>query len=366
MSKLRSAIVGCGSIHGSHIEAIQALGDDVELVAACDEEIRRSGAVGEKHGVGVFTELEAMLDWGKFDILHVCTPSGKHAACGILGAKAGKHVLCEKPIDVTLPAADALIAACDHAGVRLAVVSQHRYSPGMRHLKGWLDEGKLGRLVYGESVTKWFRTQAYYDSGGWRGTWELDGGGALMNQGVHYVDQLRWIMGPVRSVAATMGTLAHERIEVEDVVSATIEFESGAVGTLMASTSLVPGYNQSLEIYGTHGSVLIDNGMVRHAQFLAGDEEQTTWAIKAPEPLVKDGVFAGSGEGGGATSQGGADPRAISVGGHIAHLSDLIASIRTGSPVFMNGPEARNALELIVTVYEAARTGKRVVLGERA
>lgn len=362
MTKLRSAIVGCGTIHGSHVEAINALSDDVELVAVCDEVSERSAAVAEKHGVAGFTELEAMLDWGKFDILHVCTPSGNHAACGILGAKAGKHILCEKPIDVTLPAADALIAACKLAGVRLVVVSQHRYSPGMRHLKAWLDEGKLGRLVYGESVTKWYRTQAYYDSGGWRGTWELDGGGALMNQGVHYVDQLRWIMGPVRSVAATMGTLAHQRIEVEDVVSATIEFTSGAVGTLMASTNLVPGFNQSLEVYGTLGTVQIDNGSVRHAQFLNGDEEQSTWGLKAPEPLVKDGVFLDTGGGDDAVSAASADPRAISVGGHVAHLSDLIQSIRTGSPVFMSGDEARNALELIVRVYEAARSGRRVEL----
>lgn len=363
MSKLRSAIVGCGTIHGSHIQAIEALSDDVELVAVCDEVAERSAATAEKHGVAGFTELETMLDWGKFDILHVCTPSGNHAACGILGARAGKHILCEKPIDVSLPAADALIAACELAGVRLVVVSQHRYSPGMRHLKAWLDAGKLGRLVYGESVTKWFRTQAYYDSGGWRGTWDLDGGGALMNQGVHYVDQLRWVMGPVRSVAATMGTLAHLRIEVEDVVSATIEFENGAVGTLMASTSLVPGYNQSLEVYGTHGSVLIDNGNVRHAQFITGEEEQSTWGIKVPDPLVKDGVFAETGDAGTVVSQASADPRAIAVGGHVAHLSDLIQSVRTGTPVFMSGREGRNALELIVAVYEAARSGRRVVVG---
>jgi len=362
MSKLRSAIVGCGGIHGSHVEAISALSDDVELVAVCDEVADRSAASAEKNQVAGFTELEAMLDWGKFDILHVCTPSGNHAACGILGARAGKHILCEKPIDVNLPAADALIGACELAGVRLVVVSQHRYSPGMQNLKHWLDTGKLGRLVYGESVTKWFRTQAYYDSGGWRGTWDLDGGGALMNQGVHYVDQLRWIMGPVRSVAATMGTLSHQRIEVEDVVSATIEFVNGAVGTLMASTSLVPGYNQSLEVYGSLGTVLIDNGKVRHAQFIRGDEEQSMWGMKVPDPIVKDGVFAGTGEETIAVSQASSDPRAISVGGHIAHLSDLIQSIRTGAPVFMSGPQARNALELIVSVYEAARSGRRVIV----
>src|SRR5262249_485943 len=159
-----------------------------------------------------------------------------------------KHIVCEKPIDVSLEAADALINACERNNVKLVVISQSRYSSGMQQLKRYLDEGKLGKLAYAESVTKWYRTQKYYDSGGWRGTWELDGGGALTNQGVHYVDQLRWIMGPVKSVAATMATRAHERIEVEDIVSATIEFENGAVGTLLASTAMFPGWRQAIEV----------------------------------------------------------------------------------------------------------------------
>ena len=362
MSKVRFAIVGCGVIHGTHVEAIRALPEDAELVAVCDEIEERAREVGEKVGVRFFTDLTAMLDWGLFDVLTVCTPSGLHSACGVLGAKAGKHIVSEKPIEVSLAAADALIAACKENNVKLAVISQHRYSSGMQLLKGWLDEGKLGKLVYGESVTKWYRTQAYYDSGGWRGTWELDGGGALMNQGVHYVDQLRWIMGPVKSVAATMGTLAHERIEVEDIVSASIEFENGAVGTLLASTAMFPGYKQSLEIYGSHGTVLIDNSRVRHAQFATGDEEQGMFGVKAAEPVVKDGLFTGVGEEADVVqSQGAADPRAISGSGHVAHLQDLIGAIREDRETFMNGQEARNALELIVGIYQSACTGQRVL-----
>ncbi|WP_309720854.1 Gfo/Idh/MocA family oxidoreductase [Armatimonas sp.] len=361
MSKLRFAIVGCGVIHGTHVEAIRALPEDAELVAVCDEVGDRAKEVGEKIGVRHFTDLTAMLDWGAFDVLTVCTPSGLHGSCGVLGAKAGKHIVTEKPIEVTLAAADALIAACKENNVKLEVISQHRFSSGMQLLKGWLDEGKLGKLVYGESVTKWYRTQAYYDSGGWRGTWELDGGGALMNQGVHYVDQLRWIMGPVKSVAATMGTIAHERIEVEDIVSASIEFQNGAVGTLLASTAMFPGYKQSLEIYGTHGTVLIDNSRVRHAQFSSGDEEQGMFGVQAAEPIVKDGIFTATGEKADvAQSQGAGDPRAISGSGHVAHLKDLIGAIREDRETFMNGAEARSALELIVGVYESAKTGKRI------
>jgi predicted dehydrogenase len=365
MSRLRFAIVGCGVIHDTHVRAIEALKEDSELVAVADEVTERANSVAEKNGVKAFHSLDALLDWGEFDVLCVCTPSGLHAKCGIQGAKAGKHILCEKPIDVSLEAADALIAACKENGVKLEVISQHRHSTGFRQLRAWLDEGKLGDLVYGESVTKWYRTQAYYDSGGWRGTWALDGGGALMNQGVHYADMLRWLMGPVKSVSASMALRAHERIEVEDIVSATIEFKNGAVGTLLASTAMYPGYRTSLEVYGTHGTVLIDDSKVRHAHFSEGNEEQSMFGVKAGEPLIKDGLWTATGEPShqGAVVHGAGDPSAIALGGHVAHFKDLIDCVREDRETYMNGQEARNALELVVTVYESAKNGgKRIEL----
>ena len=363
MPKLRFAIVGCGVIHGTHIDAIQTLSDDAELIAVCDENFAAAEATAQKHGVKAFDSLEAMIVGAEFDVLNVCTPSGLHAKHGIIGANAGKHIVCEKPIDISLRAADALIAACETNGVKLVVISQHRYSSGMRELKQWLDDGKLGTLCYGESVTKWYRTQEYYDSGGWRGTWELDGGGALMNQGVHYVDQLRWIMGPVKSLAATMSTRAHNRIEVEDTVSATIEFESGATGTLLASTALFPGYRQALEVYGTGGTVIVENSKTRHAQFQTCDEARTPGGVNAAPPVVKDFVrqTEPTDAAAEAVSQGASDPRAISNSGHVAQLLDLIGAIRENRDTFMNGREARAALEVIVGVYQAARTGERVV-----
>jgi predicted dehydrogenase len=363
MAKLRFALVGCGVIHGTHVDAIRALSDDAELIAVCDEAPGRAQRAGGKLDLPYYDNLETMLKQADFDVLNVCTPSGLHAKHGVLGAQYGKHVVCEKPIDVSLPAADRLIEACDKNGVKLVVVSQHRYSSGMRQLKQYLDEGKLGTLVYAESVTKWYRTQEYYDSGGWRGTWALDGGGALMNQGVHYVDQLRWIMGPVKSVTATMATRAHDRIEVEDVVTASIEFVSGAVGTLLASTAMYPGYRQALEVYGTGGTVIVENSKIRHAQFQDGTEERSPGGVKAKPPEVKDFVAAVPEtvtDGSDTSSQAAANPASIAVGGHVAHFKDLIEAIRDNRPPFMNGVEARNALELIVGVYRAAQTGQRV------
>ncbi len=360
--KLRFAIVGCGVIHGTHIDAISKLSDDAELVAVCDEVLELAQKTADKHNVKAYGDLAEMLANEPFDVLCVCTPSGLHAKMGVLGANAGKHIVCEKPIDVSLEAADALINACKNNNVKLVVISQHRYSSGMRQLQEYIKAGKLGDLCYGESVTKWYRTQEYYDSGGWRGTWDLDGGGALMNQGVHYVDQLRWIMGPVKSVAATMSTRAHERIEVEDTISATIEFESGATGTLLASTALFPGYRQALEVYGTGGTVIVENSKVKHAQFQTGDEQRSPGGVKANPPAVKDFVATTETVAEGDESKGmaAADPRAISTSGHVAQFQDLIGAIRENRDTFMNGAEARAALELIVGVYRAAKTGERV------
>lgn len=370
--KIRFAIVGCGVIHGTHIDAIKKLDNDAELVAVCDEVRELADATAAKHNVKAFYDLGEMLSGADFDVLNVCTPSGMHAQMGVLGATMGKHIVCEKPIDVSLEAADALISTCKKNNVKLEIISQHRYSSGMRQLKQYLDQGRLGTLCYGEAVTKWYRTQEYYDSGGWRGTWALDGGGALMNQGVHYVDQLRWIMGPVKSVSATMATRAHERIEVEDIVSATIEFASGAVGTLLAATCMYPGYKQALEIYGTHGTVIIEGSKLRHAQFSDQKEERSQHKVAAYPPEVKDFQVATpvAAEGGAgvatdandaaASQAAAANPASVAVGGHIAHLKDLIEAIREDRETFMNGAEARAALELILGVYRSAKTGQRV------
>jgi len=365
MPKFRFAIVGCGVIHGTHIDAIKDLSNDAELVAVCDEKPERAQQTAEKHGVAAYSDVETLLKEADFDILNVCTPSGLHAKVGVMGANAGKHIVCEKPIDVSLEAADALINACERNGVKLVVISQSRYSSGMQQLKRYLDEGKLGKLAYAESVTKWYRTQTYYDSGGWRGTWALDGGGALTNQGVHYVDQLRWIMGPVKSVAATMATRAHERIEVEDIVSATIEFESGAVGTLLASTAMFPGWRQAIEVYGTGGTVVVEDNKLKEAHFLYGDEEQSMFGVKSRPPEVKNFVAAfpeADTTGAPGLGQASSNPAAITNNGHVEHIKDLMGAIRENRDMFVNGREGRNALELILAVYQSARTGQRVYL----
>jgi UDP-N-acetyl-2-amino-2-deoxyglucuronate dehydrogenase len=352
-SKIGFGIVGGGVIGPFHARAITAQ-PDARLVAVCDVIPSAAEKLAGEFGAEAMTDLDAMLARDDIQVVSVCVPSGLHAEVGIKAAQAGKHVICEKPIDITLDAADRLIEACDAAGVKLQVISQHRFGAGMQRLKQAIDDGSLGTLVMGNAEIFWYRSQAYYDSGGWRGTWALDGGGCLMNQGVHYVDLLRWAMGPVATVSAKTGTLAHERIEVEDAAVAVIQFANGAIGSLIGTTDAFPGYTCRLEIVGTGGAVILEDGEIK------------AWNLKAE--LGETGAYgrskeekkAAAAQNGKATGKGAADPAAISWGGHALEVRDMIDAIREGRSVALPGPEARNALELILAVYRSAETGREV------
>ncbi len=342
MTKVRFGLVGCGTIHSWHVDVLKNLSDEAEIVAVCDIVPERAQASADKLGVPAYTDYKKMLARKDIDAVAIGTPSGLHADQGMQAIRAGKHVVVEKPIDVSLKKADALIAAARKANLVLTPISQNRYGGGILKLHEWLHEGKLGRLVYADSAVIWYRSQGYYDSGDWRGTWALDGGGALANQGVHYADQLRWAMGPIKSLSAKAATLGHERIEVEDIVTASIEFESGAIGTLTATTCAYPGFATTLDIYGTEGSVKIANNELTQAVFTNGETYDAD-ALKAAAPA------AGAG-----------DPTAISNHGHTAQFRDFIEAIREGRDPWITGEMGRDALELVVGVYKSARTGKPV------
>ena len=353
--KIGFGIVGGGVIGPLHAQAITAQ-PDARLVAVCDVVPSAAAKLAGDYGAEAMTDLDAMLARDDIQVVSICVPSGLHAEIGVRAARAGKHVICEKPIDITLDAADRLIAACDEAGVKLQVISQHRFGAGMQRLKKAIDDGALGTLVMGNAEIFWYRAQAYYDSGGWRGTWALDGGGCLMNQGVHYVDLLRWAMGPVTSVTATMGTLAHERIEVEDAAVAVIQFANGAIGSLIGTTDAFPGYTCRLEVVGTEGSVILEDGEIR------------AWNLKAEIGEVgaygrsKEAKHAEAAKNGKSGGQGAADPAAISWGGHAVEVRDMLDAIREERAVALPGSSARNALELILAIYRSAETGRTVTM----
>jgi UDP-N-acetyl-2-amino-2-deoxyglucuronate dehydrogenase len=344
-------IVGTGVIAAWHADAIALLSKtglpEARLVAVTDVAPGAAAAFAAARGGTAEPDLAALLARRDVEVVCVCVPSGLHALVGVQAAKAGKHLVVEKPIDVSLDAADRLIEAAEAAGVALTVISQHRFDLGLVELKRLLGAGALGRLVLGEASTKWYRTQAYYDSAAWRGTYAMDGG-SLMNQGVHYVDLLRWCMGPVSEVTAVCSTQAHQ-IEVEDTSLAIVSFASGAVGSILSSTAAFPGFPQRLEITGTEGTVIVEDGqIVRRA--LRTDPPGGDGAAAAAVPAS-------------AAAGPAADPPALQVASHAAQIADLLAAVDSGREPAVSGQSAREALEIVLAVYESSRAGRPVALG---
>jgi UDP-N-acetyl-2-amino-2-deoxyglucuronate dehydrogenase len=330
-------IVGTGIIAVTHAEAIATL-PGAGLIAVTDIGTESAQRFARAHSCAADPDLESLLAREDIDVVCVCVPSGLHAEIGIKAAAAGKHLVIEKPIDVSLAAADRLIEAAGLAGVKVTVISQHRFDPGLIELRTLVETGVLGTLLLGEASTKWYRSQAYYDSASWRGTWALDGG-SLMNQGVHYVDLLLAAMGPVAEVTAITATQTHQ-IEAEDTALALLRFRSGALGALVSSTSVFPGFAQRLEITGTNGTVVITEG------------EITSRALNA------ESVPEVSGHAGAA----GASTPTIGVTSHAAQLADLLAAIDENREPVVTAADGRAALEVVLAVYESARTGQPVRL----
>lgn len=330
-------IVGAGMVARTHARAITAAG--ARLVAVCRSSAALAAESAREHGVPCEVGLDALLRRPDVEIVAICTPSGLHAEQAIAAARAGKHVLVEKPLALTVADADAMITACREAGVRLGVSFQRRTVPAVQALREAVAAGALGRLTLGTVSVPYFRGQDYYDSAAWRGTWALDGGGALMNQGIHLVDLLLWLMGDVEEVQARFTTAAHT-IEVEDCVTASLRFRNGALGTLLATTAAAPGFPHRVEIYGAEGGVQIEG------------EDVVRWSVPgrpAPEngpPRSADGSAA--------------NPAALGVEGHARLIADFVEAVRSGRDPMVSGEEGRRSLALVLAVYEAARQGRPV------
>ena len=334
-------IVGAGMIAGYHAGAIAETAG-ARLVAVCREDPARAAEAAERFGVPCDTSLAALLARPEIEAVCICTPSGQHAEQAIAAARAGKHVLVEKPLALTLADADAMIAACQQAGVLLGVALQRRTDPQFRAAHHAIESGLLGRPVLGTISIPYVRPQSYYESAAWRGTWALDGGGALMNQGIHLVDLLLWLMGDVAEVEARFDTLDHA-IEVEDCVAATLRFRNGALGTIAATTAAAPGFPHRVEAYGTAGGLQIEGETI--VRWEGGGSEHHKAESSGPQA-------AGAG----------AKPTGISPIGHIRIMEDFVDAIRNGRPALVGGAEGRRSLALVLAVYEAARTGQAVRL----
>jgi predicted dehydrogenase len=333
-------IVGAGNISGTHARAASEI-SGVKVVAVFGRNGLKTVELANQYRATPYSDFEAFLNHRPMDIVAIGSPSGLHARQGIAAAVHGLHVLVEKPIDITLRDADALIEACQSADVKLGVFFQDRVKPDIVRLKQFIDTGRLGKLFLATAHVKWYRPPAYYNDSRWRGTWSLDGGGALMNQGIHTVDLLIWLMGSVKKVYARAITALH-KIEVEDTVVSTLEFANGAIGTLEAATSAYPGYRRRVELTGSEGTILLEQDRVIAAdlhcatdEFEIGEEDQNA---SASSPVVSD------------------------VRGHRMILEDFLRAIREDGEPRCDGHEGRKSVEVVQAVYESSRSGQPVFL----
>jgi UDP-N-acetyl-2-amino-2-deoxyglucuronate dehydrogenase len=340
---IRVALVGCGRISQTHFDAIREV-DGVDLVAVCDVIEQRAQEAGDQNGVPWFTSYAKMLGDVPCDAVAICTPSGLHPQHGILAAREGKHVICEKPMAITLSAADELVHACDDNGVHLFVVKQNRLNPSVQLVKRAIDKGRFGRIYLANTTVRWTRPQEYYDQAPWRGTWEFDGG-AFMNQASHYVDLIQWLVGPVESVIAKTATLAR-RIETEDTGVAVLRFRSGALGVIEVTMLTYPkNLEGSLTLLGEKGTVRIGGTAVNRIEH---------WTFADPD---EDDALV---------SQAATNPSSVYGFGHAGYYRNVLAVLRGEAAPETDGRAGRKSLELILGIYESAKTGRDVPLPLKA
>lgn len=342
---LRVGIVGCGVISGTHGDGLKQLEAEglARLVAVADVDEQRGKAFAAKYGVESHTSFDDLLKRPDIDSVTLCTPSGLHGEMAIKAAKAGKHILSEKPLDVWVEHIDKAIAATKSAGIVYGGIFQGRFSAAAKKIKRAVDAGAFGDIVLSCVETKWYRSDKYYASGDWRGTWALDAG-AFSNQGIHGLDKIQWLSGPVAEViSATLCPGFHRNIEAETLGVVTVRFENGALGTIVMSTLSNDGFPERLDISGTKGCAMIVGDTLAH--------------FKTAEPFEDDATAAASESvaGGGPTTA--SDPSALGGSAHLQNIRDFVLAVRDGREPLVSATEARRATNLLNMIYEKAKVG---------
>ncbi|GGF31198.1 Gfo/Idh/MocA family protein [Echinicola rosea] len=334
---LKFGIIGTGAIAQKHAAAINEL-KCAELVAVCSSSAERAKQAEGQFKVKGYDNLEDFLAHPDLEVVCICTASGQHLEPTLKAAQAGKHVLVEKPIEISVERADAMIQACEQYKVKLGVIFQNRFNEGYVLLRSAVKSGQLGQLLMGNAYIKWFRNREYYESSHWKGTFDGDGGGAFINQGIHTIDLLLDIMGSVATVFGKVKTAIYD-IEGEDTGTALVTFQNGALGNITAGTSLYPGYPERLEIYGTAGSVILEGGKIVAWNIL----DQDSKAISADQH-----------------ASGAADPMAIGHALHLMQIEDMVMAVREDKHPLVTGQIAKKSLEVILAIYQSSTTGKEI------
>ncbi len=338
-------LIGGGNISETHARAARAI-PGVEISAIHGTNPEKVARLCREHGGTPYQDFNAFLQHRPMDLVIIGSPSGLHAEQGIAAARGGLHVLTEKPIEISTARADALIAAAKKSNVHLGVIFQDRTKPHIRQLKSWLDQGLLGKVLFVDARVKWYRPPEYYANSRWRGTLALDGGGALINQGVHTIDLLLWLLGDVVRVQARTAALLH-KIEAEDTAVATLEFASGALGIFHATTAAYPGYPRRVEISGNR----------RHRQY--SNTTASLWPISASPHAAVSGSLAALTESAKDENQSASSAAVSDFRGHQAVLEDFLAAIQQNRAPACDGAEGRRSLALIESIYRAAKTPDR-------
>ncbi|MDW7656492.1 MAG: Gfo/Idh/MocA family oxidoreductase [Bacillota bacterium] len=330
------AIVGCGMISSFHVQAINAQ-EDARLAGIFDHIPTMAAKKATEYQTTCYASYESMLNDPSIDAISICTPSGMHAQQAIQAILAGKHVLIEKPIALNLEDSDQISLLARQNGVLVGVISQLRFSKAVSQIKAALDEGHLGQIVSVDLYMKYHRPQSYYDQSPWRGTWAMDGGGALMNQGIHGIDLLRYLAGPLQSIFASAKTLVRQ-IEVEDTLSAVVTFRSGALGVIQATTSVYPGFPRRLEIHGEKGSIILEEDTIIQWT-IAGELERL-----CPQQSTNQKSHR--------------NPTDIDKAGHMAQYENFIQAVQGNVSLLVDDQAGRQALEIIVKAYESSEKGQ--------
>ena len=339
--KVGFGIIGAGAISAKHAQAIQSL-DCVELIGFYDPFVPAVQARAKEFGVRAYTNLDEFLKDEAIEAVTIATPSGVHGKMAIAAANAGKHILCEKPLELTIPKVDEIIRACDMNNVCLESVFQARFTKPVQCVRDAIRKGRFGRMLFASAQMHWYRNPAYYAGSPWRGTWAMDGGGALMNQAIHTIDLLLYLNGAPKEVFAYAGTLTHS-IEVEDTLCAAVKYRNGSMGIIEVTTSSAPGFPRRVTFTGSEGTAAFE------------EEKLSTWEFIKPE-ADDDKIRAELlGE---ADAGGGSDPMNMSAEGHAIQIKDLAECIREGRKPQLDGREGRRAVEFICGIYESVRTGK--------
>jgi len=338
------AIVGTGMIAAYHAQAI-AQTPGARLIGLVSRTPERASAFAEKYGIPHMAgTVEEIVRHPEVDAVVVTTPSGAHLDPALAAIRAGKHVVIEKPIETTPKRADQIITSAEEMGVKLAVIFQGRFGEGAQKVKSAIDSGRFGRMVLASAYVKWHRNAEYYNTP-WKGRWDLDGGGALMNQAIHGVDLLQWFAGVPEEVTGWMTRRVHTGIEADDTTVAALRFPDGALGTIEATTAAWPGWSRRIELCGEGGSVCLEDDLIVRWDF-ATEAEGDAEIRRAPEANA-----LGSGAG---------NPASISIVGHQRQIEDFVVAVREDRAPAVDGREGRKAVALVDAIYRSAREGRPV------